>query len=116
MVSYKTQFEMAVQVDFEEPEKALKFLVHGNWREVFWEVGGLDDVSELLSEMFHNTYPEFNSTEECLVKDLEGFGEFRLESGGSYVLRDEASLLDTGKITIKYLTELQSGYTECLNV
>ena len=106
MKTYRTEFEMEIDIKFSDPEKAYAYFINGDWKKGFYTCCDLEELSELLSEMFHNESRRF--VEHQHQKDVEGFSPFRTNDENK---EWTSEYHEYGKIIIKYEFELAPAGT-----
>ena len=110
MKSFRTPFEMEVDVTFEDPEKAEAYFIKGtDWKSYFWIVFDLSELAEHISDGFHHEREQWNKELKTFTKFIEGFGEFIKNDNGTWRNSEEAAKEWGGHISIKYDTELTVG-------
>ena len=108
MTKYRTDFEMQIDVEFVEPEKAKAFFIDGDWKESFWSFDDLDEVAESISRLFFYEVEHWNREQKAFVRFLEGYGYF-VRQGDVYISSKEYA--EAGEIRIREELELTESGT-----
>ena len=107
-------FAMEIDVDFENPEAAIKYFIDGEWKTVFYKLDDLNGVAECLSRSFHQEDDSWDGKNCCFYRSMEGFGRFiRQDSPNTDTFKsDDATAKEIGShIIIKYEQELDHDVT-----
>ncbi|WP_321532296.1 hypothetical protein [uncultured Desulfuromonas sp.] len=107
---YCASFEMEIDVTFSDPKKAEEFFIHGDWKDSFWTIDDLEELTESLAMAFH-VQPEDYSKEHCgFVRSVEGFGIFVLDKDNSR--RWVSSSIEGIEIVAEYEEELYVSHVK----
>lgn len=76
MQKFKTTIEKEVQVTFQDPGKARAFFIESNWRETFYSLDTMEEVTDCLIGSFINTDFWWSAQHKNFIKEVEGFPTF----------------------------------------
>jgi len=108
MKKFRNTFEMEIDIKFEDEGKAIECYINSDWKDVFWDVNSIKDLSEDLALCFIKT-PErwFSDGDDSNIgRFVEGFGTFIYDGKDSYIFKDRYGN-SGGDITIKINSELE---------
>ena len=103
MSKFRTDFEMSIDVEFLNPEKAKAFFIDGDWKKSFYTFNDLADLARGLSCEFHDEPKEWENNHYS--KDIEGFGLFIEKNEKWYSIEDAKEV--HGGIVIHYQDALE---------
>ena len=104
MRGFECDLEANVIVRFYEPEKTYDYIVSETFREVFFELDSLEEVTEYLSLWVMRNSTEFVDDRRGYF--IEGFGGFIRTERDVYVLDGSK----TGKISISVEYGIEASY------
>lgn len=105
MRKFRTFFEMEIDVEFDNPEKAEAFFIDGDWKKSFWTFDDLDEVAESIANSFHWENDHWDKDYKKTAKFLEGYGNF-IRIKPDVWESCPSSIDECGKITIRINMEL----------
>lgn len=103
----RSNFEMDIDVEFSEPEKAKAFFIDGDWKNHFFTFGDLQEFTAALAFSFHATPDQWDRERKTWTRSPEGYGTFVKDDSEKWVNIEEA-YEDIGRIVITYESELEN--------
>lgn len=104
-------FEMAIDVQFDNPDAAEEYFIRGEWRNVFYRFDSLKELAEHLAFAFHEENDQWDGKAQALCRVMEGYGRYLKQADGAYQL-DANCLAEIGTmITVTYESELDNAGT-----
>jgi len=103
----RTSFEMEIDVEFSEPEKAKAFFIDGDWKNYFFTFSDLQDFTAALAFSFHAESDRWDKARKTWTRSPEGYGTFAQTDSDTWVNIDDAND-DIGKIVISYSMDLEN--------
>lgn len=107
--TYRTEFEMQIDVVFEHPDRAEDFFVKGDWKNTFYTLDSLEEVAEFLANAFNRSPEVWNPDYKSFTRFVEGFGQFVRQNDGSFKTAYEMD--DPGFIAVSFHEELEPHST-----
>lgn len=109
-MKFEVEFNMEMEVEFKDPEKAKKFFINSEWSNFFWSVSDLEELVEYICTGFHNESEYYDIDCKSMVRTVEGFGVF-VKNAGIYTASCEKEFGDiiikiTNDLDVEYVTEL----------
>lgn len=99
MKKFKGELTAEVQIIFAEPEKAKAEFIDGDWRNVFWDIDSMEELTKNIAFAVHSAPERWIYDEEIgqgnYEKNPEGFGDY-IKTEQGWVMDNE----HTGKITV----------------
>ncbi len=112
MKKFIASFEMEIDVEFAEPEKALRYFKESDWKNYFYTFGELADAVAHLASVLDATPQTWDKDRRSFCRDIEGFGRF-MERNDVFTLLD-AHAVETGGVVIRY--EMEQEITDVSEV
>lgn len=109
---HRTSFEMEIDVEFVDPEKAQGYFIDGTWKNVFYAAINLEDLVQNLATDFHNGYDKLSEDSKIWGRFVEGFGFFEKQKDNTYRRNETSSICGGGMIIIRYEQELEAFQTD----
>lgn len=103
-------FEMELDITFSDPKKAEEFFIHGDWKDSFWTVDDLEELTESLAMAFHVQPEDYSKEHGGFVRSVEGFGIFVLDKDNSR--RWVSSSIEGIEIVAEYEQELYVSHVQ----
>jgi|GEM_PF-3209885 len=107
---YCASFEMEIDVTFSDPKKAEEFFIHGDWKDSFWTIDDLEELTESLAMAFHVQPEDYSEEYGGFVRSVEGFGIFVLDKDNSR--RWVSSSIEGIEIVAEYEQELSVSHVQ----
>lgn len=109
MDKYNVEFNMEINVSFEDEDEAENYFCFGDWKNTFWDLDDVEDLARSIAENFHGTPDSWNRKLSVFTRFVEGFGEFVQIESGKWQLSDEF-IQYGGQIFVEYEMELEAGF------
>lgn len=100
MENFLVEIKAEYEVEFSDPDKAEEYFCDSDWKDSFYTVTGLDEISGMVSYGINNTPASYHGSK--IIKFIEGFGEF-IKDGDLWLIDDD----EFGTITVQEVQELQ---------
>lgn len=111
----KVTLETEVVVGYSNPEKAHQYFIEGDWKNTFFDLDDLEDLTEFLAlavfqhpEGFRLVQFGVKGNEYRFVKEMEGFATFIKDENGANSWVSEHDVY--GAITV-HLEELEVSFS-----
>ena len=104
MSKIRCSFEMEIDINFQDTDKAKSYYIDGDWKESFYSLADLEEVAEQLSYSFYVEDEKWDKILKAVIKFVEGFGTFVKKDNEWHLTEEFAS--DGGGIIICYETSL----------
>ena len=110
---YNVGYEMKIEVLFSDPVKAESYFIKGDWRNYFFKLDDMEELSIHIADMFHATPDYWHAVKKEHCKFIEGFGLFVPSYGNPRrFTSDIENDSDYGRIVIYYEQDLESNSVE----
>ena len=110
METFRTPFEMEIDVKLEDPDRAQKYFIEGDdFKSYFWTFKDLSEVARSISYAFHDEGKKWDVNIPGWTKFVEGYGTFVKGENDVWRLTDTSADYGSGHIIVSYHAELKDN-------